>query len=379
MKLTIYRIISLFINFRTRMRYRGFKSACNLLIFEIFYLIRWRWWINLLTRWVPLPICLEIEVSTACNLRCKLCELTYWDEPPKLMSLEEFRSIVDQFPKLRWIAMTGIGENFLNKDFLEMYRYVKKKWPHIYIELYDTFFFVDEEISRILLEEIKIDRVLISFDAATKKTYELLRVFSDFERVVTNIENFIKMKQEKGLFYPTTMFHFVINKLNITELLDYIDFVASLNKGKDCGIQFTRMLHRFAQVEDLFVEIPYSLIREAEEKGRKLGVNISWNMNISTNRTTVDYCGNWMMPFIFVTGEVIPCCAMNEANVRLLQKERSLGNIFNNSFKDIWNGQRYKRLRKDIRQGQIPFFCFNCPIFLNANLKFIKDGPAKEK
>jgi len=293
-----------------------------------------------------------------------MCELTYWDEPARLMSLEEFKFIVEQFPKLRFIAMTGIGENFLNKDFMDMYRYVKKKWPHIYIELYDTFYFIDKEKSRILIEEIKIDKVQISFDAATKKTYEVLRKGSDFERVIKNIKDFIEIKKNKKLFYPEVKFHFVINKLNLPEVLDYIELISFITKGTDVGIQFTRMLHKFSQIEDLFVEIPSELIKKVETKGREKGIDIIWNADVPLEKPPVYYCANWMMPFIFISGEVIPCCAMNEANVRSIQKEKSLGNVFRENFRDIWRNEKYKRLRRDIREGKIPSFCFNCPMFV---------------
>ena len=66
---------------------------------------------------------MEIEVTTRCNLKCIICEHTYWDEPNRDMSFEQFKGIVDQFPKLKWIGLTGIGESFINKDFMKMLRY----------------------------------------------------------------------------------------------------------------------------------------------------------------------------------------------------------------------------------------------------------------
>ena len=69
------------------------------------------------------------------------------------------------------------------------------------------------------------------------------------------------------------------------------------------------------------------------------------------------------MPYITVTGHVFPCCAMNEQNERRKQKELAMGNVFETSFKEIWNNRRYKNLRKKIRSGEFPPYCVGCPIY----------------
>jgi len=82
----------------------------------------------------PYPWCLEIETSTACNLKCVMCEHTYWNEPPKFMTFDQFKHIVDQFPRLKRVCPTGIGNGFLNPDYPRMLEYLKKR--NYYVELY---------------------------------------------------------------------------------------------------------------------------------------------------------------------------------------------------------------------------------------------------
>ena len=84
---------------------------------------------------------------------------------------------------------------------MRMYQYLKKKWPGMHIELFDAFYFIDEQKAKELLE-LGIDTIFISIDAATKETYEVIRVGSDFNRVVNNIKHFLEMKKERKLIFP---------------------------------------------------------------------------------------------------------------------------------------------------------------------------------
>jgi len=48
----------------------------------------------------PQPKYLEIETTTACNLKCTMCEHTYWCEKDQNMTYDQFLHIIDQFLNL---------------------------------------------------------------------------------------------------------------------------------------------------------------------------------------------------------------------------------------------------------------------------------------
>lgn len=339
---------------------KGLKGTYNYLHLYLFYNTTNPFLIKCLHWLAPYPSYIEIEVTTRCNLRCILCEHTYWDEPSADMSFESFKKIVDQFPRLKWIGLTGIGESFLNRDFLKMVSYVKSK--SVYVELYDTFYFVNDKVAERLVET-GVDRIFASIDAATKETYEKIRVGSDFERVINNVRGLIAFKEREKTHCPEVLFHFVVLKSNYLEIPSFIELVHSFTRGVYTGIQFSRMLHWFEEVKDEFIEIPQEIIREAENKGRELGVRLWWGLDVPQNKPPISCCTAWTMPFIFATGHVVPCCAGNEANRRDFQKEHSLGNVFEKSFKDIWNGEAYRGFRRMLRKGEVPIQCKDCPIF----------------
>jgi len=344
------------------LRTQGFRYAYNSIYFRIFwgFIRKHQRLINLLNRLAPHPSFIEVEVTTRCNLKCIMCEHTYWSEPNREMTFEQFKNIIDQFPRLKWIGLTGIGESFLNKDFMKMLRYVKSKG--VIVELYDTFFFIDKKFAQELIN-LKVDRIFGSIDAATKETYERIRVGSDFERVIKNVSDLFQLKKKNGAHFPEISFHYIINKHNVHELFQYVDLIGSIAKGEEVTIQFTRMLHEFKEVKDLFMEIPEDTRKAAEDKARSFGIKLIWNADVPQTKPLMSRCIEWTMPFIFVTGHVIPCCAGNEAGNRNFQKENAMGNILDQSFREIWQGAKYKNLRRTIREGRAPLPCKNCCLY----------------
>jgi MoaA/NifB/PqqE/SkfB family radical SAM enzyme len=73
----------------------------------------------------PLPEALQVEVTSACNLRCAMCLVRYRPPVNKIagaMSLDTFRRLVDDLPGLRRLTLQGLGEPLLAPDLLEMVR-----------------------------------------------------------------------------------------------------------------------------------------------------------------------------------------------------------------------------------------------------------------
>lgn len=216
----------------------------------------------LFPRSVFYPRAIEVETTTICNLKCVMCEHTYWREKPQRMNYKQFKHILGQFPKLAWIGMTGIGSSFLNPDYIEMIKLVKSK--KIYLELYDHFDALDEKLAKQIIKA-GVDRLIVSMEAATKETYEKIRVNANFDRVLKNIRNFYALKKKMKSHYPEITYHFIISKLNVKEVLPYIDLVKELTGGENTSIYFTSILHPFDKIKKIVVRVPDSLAKEYKE------------------------------------------------------------------------------------------------------------------
>jgi len=329
---------------------------------------------------IPYPQFIEVEVTTMpCPIRCRICENPYFsNEVRRQMSFDEFKLILDQFPKLKWLGATGIGEAWTNPDYPKMLRYAKKE-KKVFIEMYDNFYFLDRDRIKSLIKNV--DKLWISIDGCTKKTYEKIRINSNFKKVVNNLQAFFEMKKKYKTDKPKIDFHFIINKINLNEVPDFVDFVASFNIPGDFLILFTKILHPFKEVADIYVnKIPPNIIKETEKRAKKHGIWVQWAGDIPTTEAKhawtkskelmdIKHCMAWVEPYFCSTGHVFPCCAQNEFGKRKWQIERCMGNIFETkNFKKIWFGPRYTQLKRMIRANLTSPYCVGCPVYKTSSV-----------
>ncbi|OGS20351.1 MAG: hypothetical protein A3J83_02140 [Elusimicrobia bacterium RIFOXYA2_FULL_40_6] len=320
------------------------------------------WFYRLNPHLAPYPEAIEVEVTTRCHLKCIICEHTYWNEPPRDMSFDEFKKVVDQFPKLKWIGLSGIGSSFINKDFIKMLQYLKSR--HIFIEFYDTFDLIDSETSEELVK-LGIDKIWMSCDGATKETYEKIRIGTKFEKVIGNVKGLIEAKKKYKTKIPELWFHYIVNKHNVSEMPQFVDLVHSIVSESKTNyatlIYFTSLLY-FDKVLDLIPTIPKEIREQVVEKTKKYNIYLNWNENITCDKPAKD-CTKWTEPFVLASGHIQPCCAINEANDRQFQKDYSFGNLFTEDFRTLWRADKLNKFKNAIHKGGIPRICKNCRLY----------------
>ena len=309
------------------------------------------------------PKQLEIEVTTRCHLRCAMCEHSYWNEPARDMSFEEFRQIVDQFPSLRWIGMTGIGSSFLNKDYMKMVRYMKQD-RHAFVEFFDHFNLFDAVLARECIE-LGVNKIWVSLENARAETYNAYRKGGDFDKVIANIWTLVKLKKELRSPIPELWFHFIINKHNIGEMKEYVDIVAEVadfERGFSAPLIYWTNLLAFDEVADWAIRPEREWVEEVKAYCAEKRVFHVFNENV-TCAHPMRHCVHWTEPFVLATGHIQPCCALNEANTRAWQKEHSFANLLESDFRDWWRAPARKEFQRTIREGGINDICRYCHIY----------------
>lgn len=318
---------------------------------------------QLRAKFVPYPFAVEIEITNRCNKKCLICEHTYWKEPNRDLKFEEFKTIIGQFPKLKWVNLTGEGDAFLNKDYLKMIAYLKKR--DIPVFLVDSFDLINEKIARELIK-MGVDGIWVSWDGATKETYEKIKAGCNFERGLNNIKKLIELKREMKSPIPELCFRYVVTTLNVHEMPQFIELVHSLGAknllGDGSCIEFAGLLV-FDEVKALFVpEIPEEILHATTKKAKELGVHVTFSHASKSKLPPLECCAAWTEPYIMMGGYIMPCCAVLQNNDRDFLRKHSFGNILEKPFKEIWYSGRYKKFRKMIpdRKGKVPILCEGC-------------------
>jgi len=311
----------------------------------------------------PYPESIEIEVTTRCHLKCTICEHTYWNERPRDMSFDEFKKVINQFPKLRWIGTSGIGSSFLNKDFMKMLEYLKQR--SVFVEFFDSFDLIDEKTAERLVD-LGIDKIWVSLDAPSKESYEKIRAGTNLEKVLKNVKTLLEIKERKKSPLPEIWFQMIVTKINVSEMPDYVDLIHSIIKDKKfnyANLIFCTNILSFSEVKHLATDIPDAIRKEVLRRAANHNIFINWNENIEPTNPP-GCCARWNEPFVLVTGHVQPCCIINQANQRLHQKQYAFGNLYEEDFHDIWKSDKFKAFLKTLRGDKFPMICKYCRLYI---------------
>lgn len=170
----------------------NFKKTVERFVDQLLY-------VNNLSEECPnFPHYVHIEPTNACNLRCIHCIHGEGGMTRKIgmMAFSVFQKVIDEIaPMKRSVTLDVQGEPLLHPEILEMIEYCKRNGIHTSLLTNATQ--LSEETTERLIE-LKLDRIVFSFDGCTKEIYEKIRKRGKFEPTLRNIFYFIKRNYETG-------------------------------------------------------------------------------------------------------------------------------------------------------------------------------------
>ena len=185
----------------------------------------------------PFPLHLDIEVTSACNLKCPFCATTYSKFKSGFMKWETAKKILDEAGEKGLYAckFNFRGEPLLHKELGRFIKYAKDKG------IIDVFFntnavMLTEEKSRMLIDS-GLDRITISFEGFDKTLYEKNRVGAKFEEVVANVVGLMNIRERLGSKSPKIRIQAVL----IPELKDRLAEYVSFWKAKVDQVSYNEM------------------------------------------------------------------------------------------------------------------------------------------
>jgi len=230
------------------------------------------------------------------------------------------------------------NEPLMDKDLFKKIQYVKKRGRKGIITMVVTngSLFTEEKIEE--LEESGLDILNFSLDALTPETYSKIRKGLDFNHVLKNLENIIHSN-----YHHSLVVSFVKQKSNIDELQKFKKYWIA--KGLPT-LTFT-ICNRSGDLPD------FDTFKLQNPKDAM----VHW-FKIDIQKMMTRCCISLLAEFnILWNGDVIVCS--NDYSKKLV-----LGNVNDETIKDIWNGKQYQALRELHWSGEynkIPV-CRSCSI-----------------
>ena len=325
------------INFLRKLTFRRFWNATKVL--SSFYVSRI---LKKPVQW-GLPMSISFEPTTSCNLRCPECPsgLREFTRPTGMLKQDFFKQTIDDIYKdILYLIFYFQGEPYLNKNFLEMVKYASSKG--IYTATSTNAHYLTDEVAKKTIES-GLDRLIISIDGTTQDVYQQYRRGGRLDKVIAGAKNVVKWKKELNSKTPFIFFQFLVVKPNEHQ----IEEIKKL--GAEIGVDEVRF--KTAQVYD-YENDPNNLIPENEKFSR---YKKSKDGKHEAKNKLANHCWKlWQANVITWDGMVVPCCFDKDASHRL-------GDLKNQSFKDIWQNDNYKQFRKELMTSRKNIdICANC-------------------
>lgn len=288
-----------------------------------------------------MPLSMEIEPTTSCNLRCPQCPsgLREFTRDTGMLDLNLYKKIIDELhPELVWLILYFQGEPFLNKSFLEFVKYAASK--NLYTATSSNAHYFTDEMAKATVES-GLDRLIISIDGTNQETYSKYRKGGQLNKVIEGTENLLKWKKELGIQTPHIIWQFIAFKHNEHQIPE----IKKL--AKEIGVDELGI--KTAQIYDY--QTSNEFIPENEDLSRYSKTETGYQIK---NKLLNQCWRMWRGSVITWDGLVVPCCFDKDATHRF-------GNISKESFKSVWSGEQYNNFRKAILKSRKEIdICTNC-------------------
>jgi len=146
------------------------------------------------------PICVNLEPTSICNLRCVMCyqsDKTFSRKSNNFMgnmNMDLFKKIIDEIHgNVEALTLASRGEPTLNQNLNEMLKYCNGKFLGLKLNTNATM--LNEKIIHSIFST-DLQTLVFSIDEKDKESYEKIRVNAKFEKTMKNLELFKNIKEK---------------------------------------------------------------------------------------------------------------------------------------------------------------------------------------
>ena len=261
-----------------------------------------------------LPVEYIVETTAKCNLYCPMCPRETHRQPKADMADDVFERLVRQAGETaEHMMLIGLGEPLLDPAIFDRIEFCHR---HSISTLLSTNGTLLDERNAARLLATPLEQITLSFDGASRETFEFYRKGAQFEKVRDNFVRFAGMKKERG------------SKLQVV-------------------VQMVRMERNAGEVEE-FVRF-WSAVPGVDQ------VRIKEDETNLMRPAAGHQAGEWTHPchylwrgpmYLKQNGDVYPCCQS------YMLDGAPVGNLGERPLEQIWNGEAMRGMRELHARGR---------------------------
>lgn len=295
------------------------------------------------------PARVRIETSSACNLRCRHCTtgVAYRSTDRRLLHMSLFERILGELKSMDGLISCVMylgGEPLMNPHLAVMIRRLRDETTAKQIHFVTNAMLATEERCRELVGS-GVERIFISIDGRTPEENDYLR---------------------RGSHYPTVRDH-------IRLLRRYLEpagvaLVISNNILRRPDDPPTAVTPAFLRADfpglPVVTNYAYKWPGWTQTEGEGEGENKPLTVGVSAARRRGFCSAPFNETVVRANGDVTMCC-YDISGIEVM------GRLADASIEDIWNGERYRAVRRamlDRDEAALPAVCRRCPVYTGEEL-----------
>lgn len=293
------------------------------------------------------PIYVEIGPSGACNHRCIFCALDYLEYPKRFIDKKALMNFLSEAVRrgVKSVMYAGEGEPLLHKNIAELINYTRKIGIDVALTTNGVLF--NEKLAKKCLGSL--DWIRVSLDAGSSRTYAKIHRCPEqnFEKVLKNLSYAVELKKKKK-YNCTVGVQFLLIPENCQETTLLAGLLQKV--GVDYLIIKPYSQHPMSRhrIDKAFHYEDYLFLEEELQKFSTENFKVifrSHTMKKLKDRKPYRHClGLPFWAYVDSAGNVWACSAYL-GNTAFLY-----GNLYQNSFQEIWTGKQRQKVLKTAEQ-----------------------------
>jgi len=147
---------------------------------------------NLIT---DFPFIIDLELTNACNLNCRMCSRQLMERDVGYMSREMFQKVLNECSTHSTpIRMSRWGEPFLHPHIIEFCKQIKEK--ELILHITNNGNVISESHMKGLIE-CGLDSIIFSMQGATAEEYEYMRRRGSYSKLYNNIMKLLELRGDE--------------------------------------------------------------------------------------------------------------------------------------------------------------------------------------